>query len=249
MEYSEQRPVTACLIVIGNEILSGRTQEANLQQLATWLEGKGIQLKEAHVIPDEPDIIIEVVNSSRAKHDHVFTSGGIGPTHDDVTAATIARAFGVPLVLDSRAVASLKAYYGAEEVNDARLKMARVPKGGRLIENPVTGAPGFRLENVYVLPGIPRIFQAMLVNLAPRLRGGPHLQSVTLRVLARESDLATPLAEAQRQHPTVQIGSYPFMQDDQPGVALVLRGSDQESIARAQKSVEGLLETAGVSAA
>ena len=141
----------------------------------------------------------------------------------------------------------MEAYYGAEGLNDARLKMARVPKGGRPIANPVTGAPGFRLENVYVLPGIPRIFQAMLDSLAPRLRGGAHLQSVTLRVMIRESDIATDLAEVQRLHPTVQIGSYPFMQDDKPGVALVLRGADLESIALARAAVEGLLELAGVS--
>lgn len=150
-------PVTACLVVIGDEVLSGRTRDANLQQLASWLGELGIQLAEARIIPDRPETIAETVNACRASHDYVFTSGGIGPTHDDVTAAAVAHAFGVELELDPRAVAALEAYYGAEGLNDARLKMARVPAGARLIDNSVTGAPGFALANVYVLPGIPRI--------------------------------------------------------------------------------------------
>jgi len=245
MEAEVTPPINACLIIIGDEVLSGRTREANMQRLATWLEGLGIQLAEARVVPDEERAIITALNTCREQYTYVFTCGGIGPTHDDITTATIARAFGVPLVLDPRAVASLEAYYGAEGLNDARLKMAQVPKGGRLIENPVTGAPGFRLGNVFVMPGVPRIFEAMLELLTPRMLGGPARQSVTLRAMLRESDIATALAALQRQHSRVQIGSYPFMRDDEQGVALVLRSAEEDHLVQAKEAVAALLVAQG----
>jgi molybdenum cofactor synthesis domain-containing protein len=234
---------TACLLVIGNEVLSGRTRDANVQHLATWLEGVGLRLAEARIIPDDPQIIVETVTRCRRRYDHVFTSGGIGPTHDDVTTAAIAEAFGVGLVLDPQAVACLEEYYGPAGLNEARRKMARVPAGATLIDNPVTRAPGFRLENVYVLPGIPKTFRAMLDSLQDVIGGGPRRHSLTLRALARESDLAASLAEIQRDQPSVDIGSYPFFQDARPGVALVLRGTDREQVARVGVEVKRLIES------
>jgi molybdenum cofactor synthesis domain-containing protein len=226
-----ERTVTAALVIIGNEILSGRTRDENLAFLARELNGIGIQLREARIVPDAEADIVEAVNACRARHDHVFTTGGIGPTHDDITAASVARALDRPLVRHPEAERRLLAYYPPEKVNEARMKMADTPEGAELIDNPVSVAPGFTVENVHVLPGVPSILQAMLPGLKPRLQGGAVVRSRTLTVFCPEGDLASPLAEIQARHPTVEIGSYPFMRQDRFGATVVLRSVDEAAIA------------------
>ncbi len=226
-----ERTVTAALVIIGNEILSGRTRDENLAFLAEELNGIGIQLREARVVPDAEADIVEAVNACRARHDHVFTTGGIGPTHDDITSASVAKALGRPLVRHPEAERRLLAYYPPEKVNDARMRMADTPEGAELIDNPVSVAPGFTVENVHVLPGVPSILQAMLPGLKPRLQGGAVVHSRTLTVFCPEGDLASRLAEIQARHPTVEIGSYPFMRQDRFGATVVLRSVDEAAIA------------------
>ncbi|MGH6914997.1 MAG: competence/damage-inducible protein A, partial [Geminicoccales bacterium] len=177
-----EKPVTACLIIIGNEILSGRTVDANLPYVATALGSIGIRLAEARVVPDIEAEIADAVNACRGKHTYVFTTGGIGPTHDDITAASIAKAFGLPFGRNAEAERRLLAYYPPERVNPARMKMADAPEGAELIDNPVSVAPGFRVENVYVLPGVPKIMQAMLDSLLPKLEGGARVLSRAITV-------------------------------------------------------------------
>jgi molybdenum cofactor synthesis domain-containing protein len=201
--------VTACLIIVGNEILSGRTQDTNLNFLARELGALGIRLREARVVPDEEWAVVEAVNAARARHTYVFTTGGIGPTHDDITAACVAKAFGVPLTRHPEAERRLLAYYPPEKVNEARLKMADTPEGAELIDNPVSVAPGFRIGNVHVLPGVPSIMRAMFEGLRAGLRGGAPVVSRTITVYAPEGEIAGPLAEIQARHPDVEIGSYP----------------------------------------
>ena len=226
-----ERTVTAALVIIGNEILSGRTRDENLAFLAQELNGIGIQLREVRVVPDAEADIVEAVNACRAKHDHVFTTGGIGPTHDDITAASVARALDRALVRHPEAERRLLAYYPPEKVNEARMKMADTPEGAELIDNPVSVAPGFTVENVHVLPGVPSILQAMLPGLKPRLQGGAVVHSRTLTVFCPEGELARALGEIQARHPTVEIGSYPFMRQDRFGTSVVLRSVDEAAIA------------------
>lgn len=225
-----ERTVTAALVIIGNEILSGRTQDANLAFLATELNEVGIQLREVRVVPDAEADIVEAVNALRAKHDHVFTTGGIGPTHDDITSASIAKAMGVPYGRHPEAERRLLAYYPPEKVNPARMKMAETPEGAELIDNPVSVAPGFTIGNVHVLPGVPSILQAMWAGLKPRLKGGAVVQSKTITVFCPEGEIAKPLAEIQARHPTVEIGSYPFTRQERFGTSLVLRSVDVAAI-------------------
>lgn len=232
-----ERVVTAALVVIGNEILSGRTQDANLAFLGRELNEVGIQLREARVVPDVEADIVEAVNACRARHDHVFTTGGIGPTHDDITAAAVAKALGRPLVRHPEAERRLRAYYPPEKLNEARLKMADTPEGAELIDNPVSVAPGFRVENVHVLPGVPSILQAMFAGLKPRLRGGAPVLSRTVTVFCPEGEIAKPLGEIQARHPKVEIGSYPFMRQDRFGTSLVLRSSDAQALAAAAEEL------------
>jgi molybdenum cofactor synthesis domain-containing protein len=226
-----ERTVTAALVIIGNEILSGRTRDENLAFLAQELNGIGIQIREVRVVPDAEADIVEAVNACRAKHDHVFTTGGIGPTHDDITAASVARALDRPLVRHPEAKRRLLAYYPPEKVNEARMKMADTPEGAELIDNPVSVAPGFTVGNVHVLPGVPSILQAMLPGLKPRLQGGAVVRSRTITVFCPEGELARPLGEIQARHPTVEIGSYPFMRQDRFGATVVLRSVDEAAIA------------------
>ncbi len=225
-----ERTITAALIIIGNEILSGRTQDANLAFLATQLNEAGIQLREVRVVPDAEADIVEAVNSLRAKHDHVFTTGGIGPTHDDITSACIAKAFGLPHGRHPEAERRLLAYYPPEKVNEARMKMAETPEGAELIDNPVSVAPGFTIGNVHVLPGVPSILQAMWPGLRLRLKGGAVVLSKTLTLLCPEGEIAKPLAEIQARNPTVEIGSYPFARHERFGTSLVLRSIDPAAI-------------------
>lgn len=223
---------TAAMLVIGDEILSGRTRDANMHHLAGTLTARGIDLKEARVVSDDAAAITRAVGQLRRERDHVFTSGGIGPTHDDITADSVAAAFGVPIGVREDARTLLEAHYAGtgQELNEARLRMARIPDGATLIENPVSAAPGFTLENVHVMAGVPRIFEAMLESLLPRLTGGAPLRSRSLEVLRPEGDIAGPLADLAERYPNLSIGSYPFQRDGAFGSNVVLRGSDPSEV-------------------
>jgi molybdenum cofactor synthesis domain-containing protein len=221
---------TAALVVIGDEILSGRTQDRNVAQLATWLNDQGIRLAEVRIVPDDQMRIVETVNALRAAHDYLFTTGGIGPTHDDITVDAIAAAFEVPVVVHPEARAILEGYYRGRPggLNDARLRMARVPEGAELLPNPSSGAPGVKIGNVYILAGVPHIAASMLEALTGRLEGGRPVVSVTLGARAAESEVADLLRETEAAHPGVAIGSYPFFKDGRYGANFVIRSDDGE---------------------
>ena len=219
-------PITACLIIIGNEILSGRTQDANLAIIGKKCDALGIRLSEARVIADTEAEIIHTVNTCRARFSYVFTTGGIGPTHDDITAAAIARAFDVELLRNQEAMNALDRYYEPKRLTEARLKMADIPAGARLIDNPVSGAPGFQLENVFVLPGVPVIMEAMFDGLANRLVGGDPIITDNVTTNLPESEIAADLGVLQEQYPDISMGSYPYFRKGKLGVNLVLRGTD-----------------------
>ena len=236
-------PPTACALIIGNEILSGKTQDANLQYLGVELAKLGIKLAEARVVRDEPDAIVRHLNECRAQFTYVFTTGGIGPTHDDITAECVARAFGVELVVDPAAVALLKR--GSRPLNEARLKMARVPKGAALIENALSGAPGFRIGNVLVLAGIPSIARAMFEAAAPTLTRGRQIHSAGVDVYLREGDFAEALERIALAHPEVDIGSYPFQREGGFGATLVVRGTDAALIERTLAEVAAAMTALG----
>ncbi len=240
---SDPRP-TAAMLVIGDEILSGRTRDANVHHLAGRLTARGIDLREARVVSDRPAAIEGAVRALAAAHDHVFTSGGIGPTHDDVTADCVARAMGAPIDVRADARAILAAHYAAAgtELNEARLRMARIPEGATLIDNPVSAAPGFTLGNVHVMAGVPAIFEAMLEGLLPGLAGGAPLLSETLRVLRGEGDVAGPLSAAQAAHPALSYGSYPFQTEaGGSGTHLVIRGPDAAELRAARDALADAL--------
>jgi molybdenum cofactor synthesis domain-containing protein len=232
---------TACVMIIGNEILSGKTQDANLQFLGLELAKLGIKLAAARVVRDEPEMIVAELNECRAKYTYVFTTGGIGPTHDDITGECVARAFGVPLKLDENAVERLRR--GRAELNEARLKMARVPEGATLIDNPVSHAPGFRIGNVFVYAGIPAIMRAMFAASVPMLMRGAEIVSASIDVYAREGDLAAPLEQIARAHPAVEIGSYPFAREGRFGATLVVRGTDSATVERVLGEVRAAMVT------
>ena len=219
---------TAAILVIGDEILSGRTRDANMHYLAGELATKGIDLKEARIVPDVQDAIVAALNALRARYDHVFTSGGIGPTHDDITADAVAAAFGLPLHVRDDARDLLARHYDRSglEFNEARMRMARIPEGAVLIDNPISTAPGFSLENVHVMAGVPNIFQAMVASLLPRLTGGRPLLSQTLRIERGEGSVAKPLAALAAEFDDLSFGSYPFIQNGAYGTNIVVRGSD-----------------------
>lgn len=219
---------TAAMLVIGDEILSGRTRDANMFHLAGELARHGVDLAEVRIVSDVEDRIVGALNDLRAAYDHVFTSGGIGPTHDDITADAVARAFGVGISIRDDARAILAAHYQRTglELNEARLRMARIPDGARLIDNPVSSAPGFTIENVHVMAGVPSVFQAMVASVLPHLTGGAPLLSQTLRVARGEGEIATPLRALAEAHPALSIGSYPFIRDGVYGANIVIRGSD-----------------------
>lgn len=218
--------VTAGLCIIGDEILSGRTPDANLAWLARRLDEQGIRLREVRVVADDHEAIIEAVNALRNRWAYVFTTGGIGPTHDDITAAAIAAAFGVPVQRHPEAVRLLTERIGADRMNEARLKMANMPAGARLIVNAASGAPGFVIGNVMVLAGVPMIMQAMFEAVAPELQGGTVVISRTITIRGAEGDIAEPLGAIQAQFPDISIGSYPVFERGRTGVHLVLRGTD-----------------------
>ena len=219
-------PITACLVIIGNEILSGRTQDANLAIIGKKCDTLGIRLTEARVIADVESDIVETVNTCRRLFTYVFTTGGIGPTHDDITAAAIARAFNVEVVRNEEAVIAMDRYYEPRRLTEARLKMADIPEGALLIDNPVSGAPGFQLENVFVLPGVPSIMDAMFDGLTDRLVGGDPVLTDNITTNLLESEIAADLGVLQEKYPDVSMGSYPYFRKGKLGVNLVLRGTD-----------------------
>jgi molybdenum cofactor synthesis domain-containing protein len=237
---SEMRSPTAAVLLIGDEILSGRTKDKNLGFIADFLTALGIDLMEARVVADIEDDIVAAVNALKARYSYVFTTGGIGPTHDDITADAVAKAFGVKIDHDPRAVAILKAHYDPAMLNEARMRMARIPEGASLIDNPVSRAPGFRLENVFVMAGVPKIMQAMLESLKPQLERGMPMLSATVTASIGEGDLAKPLKAIQDRYPEVVIGSYPFEEQGKYGSNLVLRSRDATKLAAATAEVEGM---------
>ena len=224
----------AALIIIGNEILSGRTKDENLSYLANWLNEIGIQLSEVRVIRDEEEIIVDAVNNLRKTYNYVFTTGGIGPTHDDITSLSIAKAFNVDLEINDKALSILKEYYKDSELTDARMKMTMIPKGAELVDNPISRAPGFKLENVFVMAGIPSIMQGMLEGARKHLKGGDIIKSTSVDVFTRESNVAEELSELQRNYPDVEIGSYPFSKENKFGTSLVLRSKDSRLLKKCE---------------
>jgi molybdenum cofactor synthesis domain-containing protein len=243
---TSEKTVNACLVIIGNEILSGRTQDANLAYLAKGLNSVGVRLREVRVIPDVADTIIATVNEVRATFDYVFTTGGIGPTHDDITSECVARAFGVKLVLDEEAKRRLAAgYQNASDLNEARLRMAHVPEGAVLVDNPVSRAPGFQIGNVFVLAGVPRVMQAMFDGIKHRLAGGAPMQSRSVVCSLPEGILAAGLGALQQRYAELDIGSYPFYRRDGHGVALVLRGTDNKRLAAAVAELMAMIRDLG----
>lgn len=234
---------TAAMIVIGDEILSGRTRDANMHHLAGELTRMGIDLREVRVVSDDQVAIVAAVRALSGAYDHVFTSGGIGPTHDDITADSIAAAFEVGIDVRADALAVMQAYYDAEgrELNASRLRMARIPDGATLIDNPVSSAPGFTLRNVHVMAGVPMIFEAMVAGLLPTLTGGAPLISETIPMSRGEGDIATGLGQIATDYPDLSIGSYPYVRDGRHGTNVVIRGADAGQVARAAKRVRGLL--------
>lgn len=219
---------TAAVIIIGNEILSGRTRDSNTALIADKLGGAGIRLREVRIINDDEDDIVHAVNALRERVDYVFTTGGIGPTHDDITAAAVAKAFNLDLYQDPTAHAWLESYYGEKELTQERLKMAVVPEGARLIENQISAAPGFNIGNVYVMAGIPRIMSAMLDKVLEKLDKGPAIKSATITCQLAESMIAKGLAKVQAAHPDAEIGSYPHYKGGVPGLSLVIRTTQDD---------------------
>ncbi|MSU89404.1 competence/damage-inducible protein A [Rhodobacteraceae bacterium 2CG4] len=235
---------TAAMLVIGDEILSGRTRDSNMYHLAGKLAAKGIDLREVRMVPDVADTIVSALNELRAAYDHVFTSGGIGPTHDDITADCVARAFGVGIDVRADARAILASHYpgGAADLNPARLRMARIPDGAVLIENPVSKAPGFSMDNVHVMAGVPSVFEVMVESLLPTLTGGAPLLTENVRIDRGEGDIAGPLAEIDARFPQVAIGSYPVQRDGRFLVNIVLRSADRAALDAATNDVRALAE-------
>ena len=235
---------TAAMLTIGDEILSGRTRDANMPHLAEALMARGIALREARVVPDVAEEIVAAVNALRARYDHVFTSGGIGPTHDDITADAVAAAFGVPIGVREDARAILATNYANPEVelNEARLRMARIPDGATLIDNPVSKAPGFTLGNVHVMAGVPSVFQAMVAGLLPSLTGGRPLLTELVRIDRPEGEIAGPLRQVAEAHPAVSIGSYPFNRAGRFGSNIVARSEDPDALAAAAASIRALAD-------
>lgn len=239
---------TAAILIIGNEILSGRTKDANTHFLCQQLTKIGIEVVEVGIVQDEAEKIIHMVRILSATYTYVFTTGGIGATHDDITAACMARAFHKPLVQDPRAVALLSDFY-EDRLNDARLRMALMPEGSILIDNPISMAPGFQIENVFCLAGVPSINQAMFKSLIPRLTHGPKIHQLTLNCAITENTIADTLAQIQLTFPQVEIGSYPFfLASGTYGVNLVLRSRNLELLGQAQQMIEKMLELHGVTA-
>ena len=242
---NEPKIVTACVLIIGNEILSGRTQDANLSFLAQGLNEVGIRLREARVIPDDAGVIVSTVNEVRQAFDYVFTTGGIGPTHDDITAQCVADAFGLVLIVHPEAKRVLESHYPPGHLNEARLRMAMVPEGATLLPNPISRAPGFRIGNVFVLPGVPSIMRGIFDQLKHRLVGGEKMLSRSVSCHLAEGTLAKDLGALQARYPELEIGSYPYFRRSDFGVTLVLRGTDNGRLTDATRELMELIRALG----
>ncbi len=234
--------VTAAVLLIGDELLSGRTKDINLGHIAETMTGIAIEVREARFVADEEDEIVAALNALRERYDYVFTTGGIGPTHDDITADSVAKAFGVEISVSDEAVRVMKERYPDRELNEARLRMARIPHGASLVANPVSAAPGFNIGNVFVMAGVPRIMQAMLANIVPTLERGKPLLSRSIRVDTGEGNLAGPLKAIQDRYPGVSMGSYPFEEDGKFGANVVLRSKDEAALEQAEKEVQAMAD-------
>ena len=242
---AESEIVTAALLVIGDEILSGRTKDKNIGFTAEYLTGIGIDLKEVRVVPDEEPEIVAALNALRARYTYVFTTGGIGPTHDDITADAVAKAFGVAIDYDPRAVEILRARLAQTGgvMNEARMRMTRLPGGAELVLNKISAAPGFRIGNVIVMAGIPQVMQAMLEYVTPQLKTGAKMLSETVRADCREGDIGTELGAIAKEHPSVIIGSYPFMDENRSAnTHVVMRSRDAGDLAAVRAAVEAMLK-------
>lgn len=238
------RIYSAALIVIGDEILSGRTHDRNISQVASWLGVQGIRLSEVRVVPDITEAIVEAVNTLRTRNDYLFTTGGIGPTHDDITVDAVAEALGVGVIVHPDARAILEGYYETRGgLTDARLRMARVPEGAELIPNRYTGAPGIRFENIFLMAGVPQITAGMLDALSGKLEGGRPLLTETVGCWVQESEVADLLRETETAHASCQIGSYPFWRDGKTGANFVIRSVDADDLAACTRDLMRGLET------
>jgi molybdenum cofactor synthesis domain-containing protein len=246
MAAGNDRRVTAAVLIIGDEILSGRTQDTNLRDIARYLGVHGVDLAEARTVPDVHEEIVAALNALRERYDYVITTGGIGPTHDDITADAVAAAFGVELYEHPEIMALMSARFG-DQLNAARRRMARVPVGAELVKNPVQGPPGFTIGNVFVLAGVPQIMRGMLEDVGPRLKGGAVTVSRTVRVEGSgEGAIAAPLEAVAKAHPAMSLGSYPFFGEGGYGSNLVLRGRDPDELARTVDELIGALKAVGV---
>ena len=234
---SENTKFTAAILIIGNEILSGRTQDTNTSTLATWLNSLGVKVGEVRVIPDVEETIVSTVNLLRKNYNYVFTSGGIGPTHDDITSESVSKAFNLPYEKHEEGYKILEAYYKPGEFNDGRQKMIWMPRGANLILNPTSGAPGFYVENVFVLPGVPSILKSMLGGIKNKIVGGNPIISHTISLRTFESHIADSLTDVQNKYQDVEIGSYPFFQAGKLGVSIVMRSDDQNLINKCSSDV------------
>ena len=235
--------ITAAMVAIGDELLSGRTKDKNIAHLAAFLNVKGIELREVRIVADDEDAIIEAVNTLRAQNDYLFTSGGIGPTHDDITSDAIAKAFGVGIGYHDEAYRLLEEFYKNRniEYTTARKKMARIPEGANLIENKVSVAPGFAMENVYVMAGVPSVFNAMILAIEPELKGGAIMLSATVDCQLGEGTIGDPLAQIALDHPQVSIGSYPRFENDKYSTQIVIRSHMQSDLDLATDAVKTML--------
>ena len=236
------KKVDAAIIIIGNEILSGRTQDVNVVSISKWLNELGVKLEEVRVIPDTEDIIVKTINDVRKKFDYVFTTGGIGPTHDDITSRSIARAFNLSYGYHKEAYKILETYYGAENFNKGRKKMSMLPDKASLIFNPSSGAPGFIVDNVYCLPGVPSILNSMLGGLNSKIKGGKKILNKTIALRTVESEIASSLEKVQNNFKDVQIGSYPFFKQGKIGVSIVIRSTDEELISICYKDIKNFIK-------
>ena len=239
------RVVTASVVIIGNEILSGRTQDTNLAHIAQQLNEWGVRVTEGRVIPDLEEVIVDAVNDARTRFNYVFTTGGIGPTHDDITADCIAKAFGVPLVVNPEIAARIRQRPAPEHVIENRLRMARIPGGASLIANPTGGPQGFRMENVFVMAGIPSVMQAMLSTVGNEIEGGDVVRSRSVTAYLGESQIAAALTEIQARYPDVELGSYPFYRNERYGTTLVMRGTSETDLASMLEEIENTIIAAG----
>ena len=236
------KKANAAIIIIGNEILSGRTQDENVSFLSNWLNNLGVKVQEVRIIPDEQEIIINCINVVRKKFKYVFTTGGIGPTHDDITSESVAKAFNLPYKYNKEAYQVLEKYYKPGNFNDGRRKMAKMPSNTSLIYNPSSGAPGFIIDNVFCLPGVPSILKSMVLGLKNRIIGGKKILSETITIRTVESEIAKPLEDVQNSFDNVEIGSYPFFRSGKLGVSLVIRSTEKNLIKQCSNKIKSFIK-------